>query len=69
VSMGMISLVIISLGMIDASSQKTQSGWKPLSLLGEHGRATSFPPRDGLSLMVVRVVPGLFIMSRMSGFD
>jgi len=67
VSISIISLVIISVGTMDASSMKTQSGWKPRSLSGEHGRATSLLPSGGFSLIVVRVVPGCFIICRISG--
>ena len=69
VSMSMISEVIISLGMIGASSQKTQFGWNPLSLSGEHGSAISFPSKGGFSLMTVWVVPGRCIIRRIRGFD
>ena len=66
VSISIISDVIISVGTMLASSTKTQSGWKPRSLSGEHGRATRRPPNEGFKRIVVRVVPGCFIIFRMS---
>ena len=68
VSMSIISLVIISLGTMLASSMNIQSGWKPRSLSGEHGNATSLLLSGGFRRIVVRVVPGCFIICRISGF-
>jgi len=64
----MISLVIISVGTMLASSRKIQSGWYPLSLSGEQGNAISLLFSGGFSLITVRVVPGRWSISRISGF-
>ena len=68
VSISMISLVIISVGTMLASSMKTQSGWKPRSLSGLHGNAVSLLFKGGFRRIVVRVVPGCLIICRISGF-